>query len=94
MGPYGPQPGPGPNPDWAPTRDLEESVGPARALEEREKIMKNALLFYAFLRKNAVFGLQTTFFDGFNVLLSFLAEKRYRTILKSLQKVSLGPETY
>ena len=20
MGPYGPQPGPGPNPDWAPTR--------------------------------------------------------------------------
>ena len=22
MGPYGPQPGPGPNPDWAPTRAL------------------------------------------------------------------------
>ena len=29
----------------------------------------------AFLRKNVVFGLQTAFFDGFNVLMSFLAEK-------------------
>ena len=25
MGPYGPQPGPGPNPDWAPTRPGPES---------------------------------------------------------------------
>ena len=29
----------------------------------------------ALLRKNDVCGLQTTFFDGFNVLMSFLAEK-------------------
>ena len=58
-----------------PARALEESVGPARALEEREKFRKN--IFFCldtFLRKDIVFGLQTAVFDGFNVLLSFLAE--------------------
>ena len=62
---------------WAhmgPARALEESVGPARALEEREKFRKNAPLFLHILYKNIVFNLQTTVFDGFNVLLSFLAE--------------------
>ena len=37
--------------------------------------------------------LQTTFFYGFKVLLSFLAEILYRTIMKSLQKASFGPQT-
>ena len=27
MGPYGPQPGPGPNPDWAPTRSEHIAKG-------------------------------------------------------------------
>ena len=59
-----------------PARALEESVGPARALEERGKFRKSALFFfYTFLDKNVVLGLQTTFFDGFSVLLGFLAEK-------------------
>ena len=40
--------------------------------------------------KNYVFYIQTTFFDGFNV---FLAEKWYRTIMKSPHKASFGPAT-
>ena len=44
----------------------------------------------SFLRKKVLFGLQTTFFDVFNVLLSFLAEKWYRTIMKSHQKANFG----
>ena len=59
--------------DMGPARALEESVGPARALEEQEKFKKNALA-YALLRKHVAFVLQATIFDGFNVLLSFLAE--------------------
>ena len=35
-----------------------------------------------------IFGLQTAFFDGFNVLMSFLAQKWYRTVMKSPQKAS------
>ena len=70
-------------------------VGPARALEEREKYKKNLPLFLrnTFLFKIFVFGLQTAFFYGFSVLLSFLAEKSYRTNMKSPQKASLEPET-
>ena len=59
-GPYGPL--------WA-------HVGPARALEEREKFRKNALFFRAaFLSTDVVFYLQTAFFDCFNVFFRFLAE--------------------
>ena len=43
--------------------------------------------------KNVAFGLQTTFFNSFNVLFSFLAEKLHRTIMKSPQKVSFGTKT-
>ena len=60
MCPYGPV--------WA-------RVGPARALEEREKLGKTCFSSNTVLRKDIVFDLQTTFFDGFNMLLSFLAEK-------------------
>ena len=38
--------------------------------ELRKHIFSNSLF-----SKNVVFALQTAFFDGFNVLLSFLAEK-------------------
>ena len=48
---------------------------------------------YVFLRINVVFYLQTMFFHSFNVLLSFLAEKEYRTNIKLPQKASFGPET-
>ena len=40
----------------------------------RETLREN-ILFYSLLRENVVFDLQRTFFDCFNVLLSFLAEK-------------------
>ena len=36
---------------------------------------KKYLFFYSFLRKTCDFCLQTAFFDGFNVLMSFLAQK-------------------
>ena len=49
-------------------------------------------LFKFIFKKNVVFGLQTTPFDSFNVLLSFLAEKWYRTNMKLPQKASLGSE--
>ena len=44
--------------------------------------------------ENIVFNFQTTFslFYGFNVLLSFLAEKQYRTKVKLPQKLSFGAE--
>ena len=47
-----------------------------------------------FLLKIVVFDLQTAFLDGFTVLLSFLAEKWYRTNMKLPQKASFGPEAY
>ena len=68
--------------------------GPAWALEEREKFRKN--MFFssnAFLSKIFVFNLHIMFFNGFNVLLSFLAEKWYRTIMKLPQKTSFGTNT-
>ena len=43
--------------------------------------------------KKVVLGLQTAFFDSFNVLLSFLFEKCYRTNMQVPQKSSFGPET-
>ena len=40
----------------------------------RETLQENIPFFKCVFMKNYVFGLQTTFFDGFNVLMSFLAE--------------------
>ena len=45
------------------------------------------------LRKNVIFCLQTTFFDGFKVLVSFLTEKWCRTIYKFLQKTNFEFKT-
>ena len=86
-----------------PARALEESVGPALALEERRgpgpgpwragKVQEKRIPFFfehIFTKENIVFGLQTTVFYGFSMLLSFLAEKCYRTIMKSPQKPSFG----
>ena len=50
------------------------------------------LFLNIFLQKDVVFGIQTTFSDSSNALLSLLAEKRYRTNMKSPQKASLGYE--
>ena len=59
----------------------------------RETSQENTSFLNAFLRKNYIFGLQTMFFDGFNVLMSFLAQKWYRTVMKSPQKASFGTKT-
>ena len=59
---------------------------------KRAKLNENIFL-NVFLRNNDVFGLQTVFFYSFNVLLSFLAEKWYRTNIKLPQKISFGSET-
>ena len=40
----------------------------------RETLRENMPLLNAFLRKYIIFGLQTIFFDKFNMFLSFLAE--------------------
>ena len=40
-----------------------------------EEHKENTPFLNAFLCKNVIIGLQTTFFDGFNVLMSFLAEE-------------------
>ena len=45
---------------------------------------------YLFLWQNVVFGILTTLFYVFNVLLSFLAQNWGRTIMKSHQKASFG----
>ena len=69
-------------------------MGPARALEEREKLEKHIFLSITFLLKIIVFDLQTTFFNDFNVFFRFLAEIRLRTLIKSLQKASYRPKAW
>ena len=50
-------------------------MGPARALEEREKFRKNIIfLNNTFFSKIYVFDLQTAFFDGKSMFFRFLAE--------------------
>jgi len=65
--------------------EIEPNVG-----TWRETLRENIVLlyFYATLR----FWPPDSVFYGFNVLLNFLAEKRYRTNMKSPQKASSGPE--
>ena len=53
----------------------------------REILRENIPILKCIFTKNVMFGLQTAFFNGFNVLLSFLAEKSYRTNMKLPQKV-------
>ena len=68
MGPYGP---------------VRAHMGPARALEEREKFRKNIFsLRNTFLSKIVVFDLHMLFFVRFNVFFRFLAEIRFRTIIR------------
>ena len=50
------------------------------------------ICFLMHFDENIVFGLQPTFFYSFHVLLSFLAEKLYRTNMKLPQKASFGSE--
>ena len=45
-----------------------------------ETLRENIPYFKCIFTKKGNFVLQTTFFDGFNVLMSFLAEKLCRTI--------------
>ena len=79
MGPYGPI--------WA-------HMGPARALEEREKLKKSEPFFQVtFFLEIFVFDLQSTFVDGKTVFFKFLAEIRLRTPIKSLQKPRSRPQS-
>ena len=41
----------------------------------RETSQENIFFKMHFYEENVMFGLQTTFFDGFNVLMSVLVEK-------------------
>ena len=49
-------------------------IRPPKVGTWRETLREN-ILFKCIFMKNNIFGLQTTFFDGFNVLMSFLAER-------------------
>ena len=82
-GPYGPM-----RAHVAPYWPVCAHMGSARALEERERFRKNApfSLLNACFSKIVVFDLHMTFFDGFNVFFRCLAEIRFRTIMKLLQK--------
>ena len=85
MGPYRPVwARPGPLSVWA-------RPGPLKSGKSLGKTCPFSL--NAFLRRNVGFDLQTTCFDSFNVLLSFLAEKWYRTNMKLPQQASFGHET-
>ena len=50
--------------------------------KSEENIRKTYLFFKCIFTKNVIFGLQTTFFYGFNVLMSFLAEKMMQNDLE------------
>ena len=54
----------------------------------RETLRENIPFLNAFLR-NVIFGLQTMFFDGCNVLMSFLAEKMMQNDLEITSKEQL-----
>ena len=70
-------------------------MGPARALEERDKFTKRVhfLKSNIFFLKIVVFNLQTMFFDEQAVFFKFLAEIYLRTPIKSPQKASSRPKT-
>ena len=70
-------------------------MGPAWALEEPEKIRKNYLSFYVtkFSQKNIVFNLHRILFNSFNVFFRFLAEIRFRAIIKLPQKANSRTKT-
>ena len=62
-----------------PYEPMRARMGPARALEEREKFRKNAPVFFqTTVQKIAVFDLHMTFFDSFNVFFRFLANASER----------------
>ena len=72
-----------------PSGPILARMGPARALDEREKFRKN---IHAFVQtsfsKTIAFDIHMMFFDSFNVFFRFLAEIPFRTIMKLPQKVS------
>ena len=67
--------------------EIKKSQFGIRNVEIGGKHKENIPFLHQFLRKNVLFGLQTTFFDGFSVLMSFLAEndaERFRNYFKKL----------
>lgn len=61
------------------SRDMMQGIPPgnpsSETLQGHPSPGKTHLFFNYVFSENVVFGLQTAFFDGFNVLLSFLAEE-------------------
>ena len=69
--------------------------GPALAGPDMSKFHQNIFCFCKCISaENAVFDLQTTFFDGFSVFFRFLVEICLRTPIKPPQKASSRPKTY
>ena len=62
-------------------------MGPARDLDEREKLREN-IFFKCMFIKIIVFDLHITFFDSLNMFFRFQAEIRFRTIMKLPQAAS------
>ena len=58
----------------------------------RGTLRENIPIFKYFFRKNFMFGLQTTFFDSFNVLVSFLAENDAERSRNYFNKSTLNPK--
>ena len=63
-----------------------------RCSPARETSQENKPFLNVFLRRNVSFGLQTTFFDGFNVLMSFLAENDAERSRSFFKKQFLNPK--
>ena len=75
----------------SPYGPIRAHMGPARALEEREKFRKK--IFFAqhmcfFSSKIVDFNLHMTLVYRFNVFFRFLTEIRFRTIMKLPQKTN------
>ena len=58
-----------------PYRPVRARVGPTRAHEEWENFRKGVFFSNTCWSKFVVFDIQTTFFDGFDMLFSLLAEE-------------------
>ena len=63
-----------------------------RRTPRRETLWENIPILKCIFTKNVIFGLQTTFFDGFNVIMSFLAENDAERSRNYFKKKVLDPK--
>ena len=62
-----------------------------RRIPGRETSQEN-IVFNTFLQENNIFGIQTAFSDGFNVLMSFLTENEAERFRNYFKKSALNPK--